>query len=235
MAVHHIQYGNKRIEFDVIYSNRKSLGITVHPDKSVLVRAPENSDYQKILEKVRNRSRWILKQQDHFESFLPVTPPRKYVSGETHMYLGKQYRLKLYESNEEKVKMIRGYLQVFTKDRNNKEKIKTMLDRWYRRHFDKKIEERLNECLELFRNYDIQKPDILVRRMKNRWGSCTPQGKVILNPDIIKAPGKSIDYVIIHELCHLIHPTHSKEFYALQSKMMPDWEKWKRRLDEMLS
>ena len=235
MAVHHIQYGNKRIEFDVIYSNRKSLGITVHPDKSVLIRAPENSDYQKILEKVRNRSRWILRQQDHFESFLPATPPRKYVSGETHMYLGKQYRLKLYESNEEKVKMIRGYLQVFTKDRNNKEKIKTMLDRWYRRHFDKKIEERLNECLELFRNYDIQKPDILVRRMKNRWGSCTPQGKVILNPDIIKAPGKSIDYVIIHELCHLIYPTHSKEFYALQSKMMPDWEKWKRRLDEMLS
>ena len=235
MAVHHIQYGNKRIEFDVIYSNRKSLGITVHPDKSVLVRAPENSDYQKILEKVRNRSRWILRQQDHFESFLPATPPRKYVSGETHMYLGKQYRLKLYESNEEKVKMIRGYLQVFTKDRNNKEKIKTMLDRWYRRHFDKKIEERLNECLELFRNYDIQKPDILVRRMKNRWGSCTPQGKVILNPDIIKAPGKSIDYVIIHELCHLIYPTHSKEFYALQSKMMPDWEKWKRRLEEMLS
>ena len=235
MAVHHIQYGNKRIEFDVIYSNRKSLGITVHPDKSVLVRAPENSDYQKILEKVRNRSRWILRQQDHFESFLPVTPPRKYVSGETHMYLGKQYRLKLYQSNEKKVKMIRGYLQVFTKDRNNKEKIKTMLDKWYRQHFDKKIEERLNECLELFKNYDIQKPDILVRRMKNRWGSCTPQGKVILNPDIIKAPGKSIDYVIIHELCHLIYPTHSKEFYALQSKMMPDWEKWKRRLDEMLS
>ena len=235
MTTHHIHYGNKRIEFDVIYSNRKSLGITVHPDKSVLVRAPVNSDYQKILDKVRNRSRWILKQQDHFESFLPVTPPRKYVSGETHLYLGKQYRLKLYESNQEEVKMIRGYLQVFTKDRTNKEKIKTMLDRWYRRHFDEKIEERLNLCLDLFKNYDIPKPEILVRRMKNRWGSCTPHGKIILNPDIIKAPGKSIDYVIIHELCHLIHPTHSKAFYALQSRMMPDWEKWKQRLEEMLS
>jgi predicted metal-dependent hydrolase len=234
MATHHIQYGKKRIEFDVIYSDRKSLGITVHPDKSVLVRAPVNSNYQKILDKVRNRSRWILKQQDHFESFLPATPPRKYVSGETHLYLGKQYRLKLYESNQEKVKMIRGYLQVFTKDRNNKEKIKTMLDKWYRRHFDKKIDERLNVCFDLFKNYDIQKPDILVRRMKNRWGSCTTQGKIILNPDILKAPSRSIDYVIIHELCHLVHPTHSKQFYALQSRMMPDWEKWKRRLEEML-
>ena len=235
MSQHYIDYGDKRIEFDLIYSDRKTLGITMNPDTSIVVRAPRNSDYQKILEKVRIRSRWILRQKSHFESFFPFTPDRKYVSGETHLYLGKQYRLKLYESTKEEVKMIRGYLQVFTKDRSNKDKIKTLLERWYRSHFDRKVNERLDYDLQLFKHYDIHKPEILIRRMKNRWGSCTPQGKIILNPDIIKAPTRSIDYVIIHELCHLIHPHHNKDFYALQSRMMPDWEKWKSKLENLLA
>ena len=235
MGKHYVTYGRRTIEFDLEYSDRKSLGITINPDTSVLVKAPENLDYSQILEKIQKRGRWILKQTKHFESFMPGTTPRRYVSGETHLYLGKQYRLKLYESNTEEVKMIRGYLQVFTKDRTDKEKIKTLLDKWYRSRFDKKIAERLDSCLELFKNYHIEKPEILVRRMKNRWGSCTPKGKLVINPDIIKAPGRSIDYVIIHELCHLIYPTHSKDFYILQDKMMPDWKKWKFRLEEILS
>lgn len=235
MPKHHIQYGDTTIEFDLEYSNRKSLGITVHPDTTVLVKAPENTEYSKIKSKVQKRGRWILKQKDHFESFLPNTPERKYVSGETHLYLGKQYRLKLFEEEPERVKMVRGYIQVFTKDKTNKERIKGLLTQWYRNHFEKKIKDHLEENLEQFQQYNLEKPEIQIRKMKNRWGSCTPKGKLIINPEIIKAPSRCIDYVIIHELCHLIHPTHSKDFYALQTKMMPDWKKWKFRLDEMLS
>ncbi|MFP4526015.1 MAG: M48 family metallopeptidase [Bacteroidales bacterium] len=235
MSKHHIKYGNTTIDFDLEYSNRKSLGITVHPDTTVLVKAPENTDYSKIKSKVQKRGRWILKQRNHFESFLPNTPERKYVSGETHLYLGKQYRLKLFEDDSEQVKMIRGYIQVYTKDKTNKERIKGLLTQWYRNHFEKKINEHLEENIEHFQQYNLKKPEIQVRKMKNRWGSCTPKGKLIINPEIIKAPSRCIDYVIIHELCHLIHPTHSKDFYALQTKMMPDWKKWKFRLDEMLS
>lgn len=236
MSKHHIKYGNKTIAFRLKYSRRKSLGITVNPDTTVEVKAPEEAEYSKIINHVKKKGRWILKQKQHFESYLPTTPPRKYVSGETHLYLGKQYRLKLYESKNENVKLTRGYIQVFVRDRTKTERIKNLLEKWYRSHFINKINERLDHCLELFSAYhDIEKPDIIVRRMKNRWGSCTPEGKIILNPGIIKAPVKSIDYVLMHELCHLVHFTHNKEFYALQSRIMPDWEKWKFRLDEVLS
>ena len=70
--------------------------------------------------------------------------------------------------------------------------------------------------------------------MAKRWGSCTPNGKIILNPELIKAPKGSIEYVIIHELCHLIHHNHTKAFYNLQQRMMPDWKKWKERLEYSL-
>lgn len=235
MSIHHIKYGSRTIEFTLEYSSRKSLGITVNPDTTVIVKAPEEKEYSKIINRVKKKGRWILKQKDHFESFLPNTPQRQYISGETHLYLGKQYRLKLFEDNEEKVKMIRGYIQVFTKDKTNKQRIKGLLTQWYRNHFEKKVNAHLEANLEYFQEYNLEKPEIHIRKMKNRWGSCTPKGKIIINPEIIKAPGRCIDYVIIHELCHLIHPTHNKDFYRLQSKIMPDWQKWKFRLDEILS
>ncbi|MFW5759035.1 MAG: M48 family metallopeptidase [Bacteroidota bacterium] len=235
MIKHQVKYGNTTIEFCLEYSGRKSLGITVYPDTSVLVKAPENIEYAKIENKVKNRGRWILKQKAHFESFLPKTPERKYVSGETHLYLGKQYRLKIFENELEQVKMVRGYMQVFTKDKTNKEHIKGLLTQWYRNHFEKKVNDHLEKNFENFRHYNLKKPEIQIRKMKNRWGSCTPNGKLIINPEIIKAPGRCIDYVIIHELCHLIHPSHNKGFYSLQTKMMPDWERWKFRLDQILA
>lgn len=235
MNKHHIKYGDTTIEFDLEFSNRKSLGITVNPDTTVQVKAPETTTYPAIEKKVQKRSRWILKQKKHFESFLPHTPERKFISGETHLYLGKQYRLKVIEDKQEKVKMTRGYIHVYTKDRNNKVRIKGLLTGWYQRHFEKKINNSLEENLQYFRQYNLGKPELLIRRMKKRWGSCTPKGKIIINPEIIKAPSQCIDYVIIHELCHLIHPTHSNAFYALQTKIMPGWQYWKQRLDEMLS
>ncbi len=89
--------------------------------------------------------------------------------------------------------------------------------------------------LGLFKKYKLEFPKLVVRRMEKRWGSCTAEGKVTLNPEIIKAPVKCIDYVIVHELCHIIHHNHSKEFYKLQLKMMPDCNKWKMKLEKYLA
>lgn len=235
MPQHHVKYGNTTIEFDLEYSTRKSLGISVNPDTKVHVKAPENAEYTKIKDKILKRGRWILKQKAHFESFLPNTPERKYVSGETHLYLGKQYRLKIFESEWEQVKMVRGYIQVFTKDKANKERVKGLLTQWYKHHFEKKVNDLLKENLKHFQQYNPEKPEIQIRKMKKRWGSCSPNGTIIINPEIIQAPARCIDYVIIHELCHLVHPSHNKQFYSLQTRMMPDWERWKFRLDQILA
>ena len=94
----HIQFGSSRIDFDLEFSERKSLGITVTPELTVLVKAPMNASVPFVQEKLRKKAPWIIKQKSYFISFYPKTPPRRFVSGETHLYLGRQYRLKTEES-----------------------------------------------------------------------------------------------------------------------------------------
>ena len=235
MNLHSIKYGSKTVEFELQFKIRKTLGITVNPDTSVLVTAPIDTSITLINEKVEKKARWIIKQKNFFESFLPTTPPRIYVSGETHLYLGKQHRLKIIESEEEKVKLIRGYLQVYCKNPKNIDRTKGLLSKWYKNHFDRKLNELFEKNFKLFRQYYIPQPTLVPQRMKIRWGSCTSAGRITINPEIIKAPTKCIEYVIIHELCHLVHSKHNRQFYQLQSKFMPDWEKWKTKLDKMLN
>ncbi|MFB9212568.1 M48 family metallopeptidase [Echinicola jeungdonensis] len=113
--------------------------------------------------------------------------------------------------------------------------VKHLLNDWYYRHAKRKFNTCIAESVKKFSNYSIpQDPPLVVKRMNKRWGSCTPKGRIILNPEVIKTPSKCIEYVVIHELCHLIHPNHSKAFYKLQSEIMPDWEKWKLRLEKAL-
>jgi hypothetical protein len=230
-ASHSIPYGSQQIEFELSYVPRKTLGITVHPDLRVEVRAPEDATYEKIREKVEKRARWITKQQRYFENFLPRTPPREYVSGETHLYLGKQYRLRVLEGEEENVKLYGGRLYVHTHDPQDRDRVRGLLSAWYKAHAEKRFRKGLQEGLEAFQRYELEEPTLEIRRMPKRWGSCSKQGRILLNPELIKAPSPCIDYVILHELCHLVHPRHDKGFYRLLSKVMPEWRRWKERLE----
>jgi len=207
----------------------------VKPDMSVIVKAPFDTELSKIYKKVENRAKWILEQQKFFQDFHPLTLPRKYISGETHLYLGKQYRLKVIKSKAEEVKLKWGYIKVFTKDKQNTKKIQVKLEAWYRSHAINKFKQYIQENIILFRNYEITEPGFILRAMSKRWGSCTKDGKLIINPELIKAPKRCIEYVIIHELCHLIHPNHSRAFLKLQTQIMPDWEKWKDRLERAMA
>lgn len=112
---------------------------------------------------------------------------------------------------------------------------KKILDQWYKEKAKSHFKDTLDNILPLFKKYRISHPEIQIRNMPKRWGSCTPHGKVILNPELVKAPKGSIEYVIIHELCHLVHHNHTKAFYDLQAQMMPDWKKWKEKLEYSLA
>lgn len=232
MCEHRIQFGSKEIVFDLKYQERKSLGITVHPDRSVTVKAPVDAAMDKILSKVRKRAPWILKQQSYFLSFEPLTPPRQYISGETHLYLGRQYRLKIYESPEETVKLKRGFLEVYTRD---KSKAKPLVLDWYKRRAEIKFPEIAEKWIERFKKYDVEPSAFVIKWMEKRWGSCTPKGKIILNVELMRAPRGCIEYVIVHELCHLVHHNHSTAFFELQAKEMPGWRRWKERLERVLA
>lgn len=229
-----VQYGTQKIHFHLQRVDRKTLGIEVHPDLSVWAKAPVRSSLKDVKEKILKRASWITKQQRYFEQFLPRTPERQYVSGETHLYLGRRYLLRIRKGQKDEVKLKGAELIIYyTKDKSI-EHLRNLLTGWYYDHANRKFEAKIDAALELFKSYKIDKPEFEIRRMKNRWGSCTPQGKIILNPELIKAPGSCIDYVIIHEMCHLVHPNHSKEFYLLQEKLNPGWGRWKNRL-ELLS
>jgi predicted metal-dependent hydrolase len=231
MSTQSVQYGTIRIEYELIYAPRKTLAITVDPDLHVIVKAPEGTDLADIEVKVCKRAAWILQQQRELERYLPHLPPRQYVSGETHRYLGRQYRLKVIEDGAEGVKHSRNYIYVSVQDKSDTEHIKGLLDDWYRAHAKQVFAERLAACYPKVEHLGIAYPDLIIRVMKSRWGSSSPSGKITLNIKLIQVPKAYIDYVIFHELCHLQEPNHSQRYYELLDRVLPDWRDRREKLN----
>jgi predicted metal-dependent hydrolase len=228
----HIQFGSKQIDFVLQYSNRKSLGITVTPELNVLVKAPTDTSLEKVKEKLKKKAPWIIRQQSFFLSFHPKTPARKYKGGETHLYLGRQYRLKIKNAKEETVKLKGKFIEVST---SNNSRVKQLVSDWYLENARTKFPIIAKPLIDKFKRHKVEPSSIVLRDMPTRWGSCTPKGKIILNPELVKAPKGCIEYVIVHELCHLIHHDHTQRFMDLQTKEMKDWEKWKTKLEKLLA
>ncbi|MBE0392155.1 M48 family metallopeptidase [Flavobacterium sp. PL002] len=231
--MHHIQYGTKQITFSIANRKRKSIAVEVHPDTSVQIKAPLDCRLEDIKRIVSKRSKWIITQQKFFEQFLPETPKREYVPGETHSYLGRKYMLKVIESEENKVKLQGGYLVAYSQD-STEENIKHLLTEWYYKRATKVFAKVYDEAFQKFNQYNIPKPEMQIKRMKNRWGSYTSSGNILINPELIKASSICIDYVFTHELCHFIERNHSKRFYNLLEKIAPDWQRWKLKLEKTI-
>ncbi|MFH5885318.1 M48 family metallopeptidase [Halalkalibaculum sp. DA3122] len=231
---HTISYGTSEIAFNLTYSDRETLEIAVYPDQAVWVTAPDDASLNDIEEKVRKRARWIVKQKRYFGRFEQTKDEFEYISGETHRYLGRQYRLKVIQienGEKETVKLKGQFLRIRTRSKEDNLHTKELLDRWYRDHATKKFNERFDLCLQNLQKYDIPTPELQLYKMDKRWGSYTASGKVLLNPDLVKHPTYCIDYVIVHELCHTKYPHHDKRFYQLLNTVLPDWQKRKHKLE----
>jgi predicted metal-dependent hydrolase len=230
---HSLKYGTTTIAYTLTYAERETLAIHVHPDNQVTVDAPLDSELADVEKRVRKRAAWIIKQQRNFRRYSVEFPPRQYVSGETHRYLGRQYQLKVIQEKNglEKVKMDRGRIHVFTRDKSDQQRVKKLLDKWYRTHARRVFTERVEEWYPRFKRFEIEQPLVVLRQMKSRWGSCTEAGKITLNVKLIQVPKQFIDYVIVHELCHLVQHNHSSGFYSLMSRIMPDWEERRGKLN----
>ena len=227
-----LQFGDALISYDVTYAARKTLAIHVHPDLRVTVVAPMNTTETAVSAKVRKRAAWILRQQRELELYLPHIPPRQYVSGETHRYLGRQYRLKVNEWAASSVKLTRGFLTAVLPNKTDTVQVKVLVDGWYRTQAKRVLPERLAVMLPRFARVGLQKePQLSIRMMKSRWGSCTDAGVITLNLKLMQVPKPYIDYVIVHELCHLVEHNHGRRFYRLLDRMMPDWRTQRERLN----
>jgi len=232
-AICEFKFGKERFTCQICFCDVKKLRIIVYPDQRVVVRSPFRYDQTKVLEQVKKRAHWIIKQRDYFSQFMPRLPEKQYISGETFYYLGRQYRLRIRKDSEYSAKMRGKFIWVITPVPSREKKIKEVVQSWFSEHARATFECRLQACFEDAKRYRVPYPKIKLRRMTRRWGSCGNNGSVLLNTELVKAPIHCVDYVIMHELCHLKYPKHNPRFFRLLSALMPDWEQRKCRLEKV--
>jgi predicted metal-dependent hydrolase len=226
-----LDYGSETIDFSLSFSPRRRLSISVEPHGGVVVKAPAEATFEAVLNQIRKKAGWIIRQRDQFAAFGPVMPPKRYVSGETHRYLGRQYRLRVTRGDLSSVKLVGRFFEVVTPDKSDSAAVRKQLDAWYRRRALKVFGDHLERCLKSSYFRKLTFPEWSIRKMKRRWGSCMKDGAILLNLQLIQASPRCIEYVIVHELCHLIHHGHDASFYRLLGRALPDWRERKARLE----
>ena len=226
-----IQYGATVISYDIRFVQRKTLGIWVNPDGTVSLKVPMGSSLEQIRQKIYKRGSWILRQKRFFESFGIPTTERQYISGESHLYLGRQYMLRVKVGNLNAVHYQSNIIEIECRKKND---AGILLQTWYRQRANIKFQEYAQPFIEKFSVYGVKPQSLSLKNMDKRWGYCTIDGHIFLNPRLICAPKCCIEYVIVHELCHLVYRSHSKDFYMLLTKEMPHWEKWKNKLERIM-
>lgn len=211
----------------IIYKSVKNISIKVKPTLEVVLTVPTNTTQEKIDQILKKRNDWILAQLDYFKKF--NLPQKKLVSGESFAYLGRNYRLKITASNYESVKLIGAYLHVSLTDKTDHNKKSQLIEAWYKQKAEDYFKKIITKYSKIVKQ-EVAK--ISIRKMKARWGSCNPKKSYInLNLDLIKKHVFAIEYVIFHELVHLIHYNHDQKFYHYLATHMPDWKIRKLKLE----
>jgi predicted metal-dependent hydrolase len=226
-----VEYAGEEIPVALEFKARKRLSITVHPDRSVTALAPAERSIEEVMVYLKRRRAWIVRQRRHFEKYQPLPTEKRYISGETHLHLGRQYTLRVCQNSEERVKLVGPCLRVYTPFPQKSQEIRKVLNTWYRSHAQAIFEDRLHRCLALSPSLRAMNPTLRIRIMKNRWGSCSKSGTITLNLELIKVSSYCLEYVIMHEVCHLRHHDHSDDFFRLLGRCMPDWQERKDRLN----
>lgn len=228
-----IRYGDEEVQC-VVHANpavSSRIRIHVYPDGSVEIEAPPGKSRQDIQLAAQKRARWVFAHRQSALQARELALPREYVSGETHFYLGRRHKLIVMTSpgDSSSVRLARGRLEV-TAPVADPAAIRRRLRAWYLERAQDYFSRKLAEWSSSLPWIDAV-PELRLVAMSTQWGSCSPQGAIHLNPALVRAPRHCIDYVVLHELCHLIEHNHSKRFYALLDRHMPAWESAKTELD----
>lgn len=227
-----IQFGTTTISYDIIYSERrKNTTLSVYPLKQVEISVPSNLEREDIQRLVRKKAHWIVRQMVWFDEIVQMNSVKEYVNGETYLYFGRQYRLKIIRNKKAQAKLIGKYLTVFLPEKtpktDEKKLIKASIWKWYKQHAQRKIDETIKQYSK---KLGIEAPKFTIKNQYKRWGSCTKKNTLNFNFKITMAPASLMHYVVLHELCHIKNKDHSKMFWKLLKGIMPDYEKRKDRL-----
>ncbi len=212
----------------------KNLNLRIRKDGSVLVSANENVPLDEIDQFVRSKASYALTALRDFKAMAEYKPhPKQYVSGETFYIQGRALRLKVSQATKDSIVADGVNILLSVVDAADYEKKKHVVSRFLDKQCRIVFGEVLEELYPQFRKYEVANPVLRIRNMETRWGSCSPKrGVITLNKRLLEAPRNCIEYVLMHELCHFLHPNHSKHFYAFLTMMMPDWKERKEFLDK---
>lgn len=232
MTKNFIKIDGVQREYQVERKHTKTIKYKVYPDLSIKVIVPESISKSELQNRLLKRANWI-KKSLKFYSRNHDKKKSEFNSGSTIYYLGKQYRLKIIDSSEKVIKLIGKFLVVNVKNKDI-ERIEILIDEWYRSHAILYFNKVVCKSLAKLSKYGIKQPTIFIRKMKTRWGSCTQKkNKIIINSNLIKESSQCIEYVIMHELCHLKYQNHDNKFYTFISIVMPDWRVRKKKLEKL--
>jgi predicted metal-dependent hydrolase len=227
-------YGSFVYEYELAREKRNTLSLTVMPDMSIFLKCPQDANEERIEMFLKKKWFWLQKQLNFFKKFQKKIYKKEYISGESFLYLGRQYQLVVKKAKEDKVVLQNGKLVFFTTQSvSDGVHTRIYLNAWYNRRGREVFRGRYEE---MFKNFDYDyKPRLEVKKMQKRWGSYTRGRNIILNPLLVHAAKDCIDYVITHELCHMKHKNHDKQFYKLLGSKYPKWEKIKEKLELRMS
>lgn len=228
-----IQFGLTTIPFLVRRSNRRTtVALTVEPPGKLVVTAPPNTSITRLNGLVRNKARWVVERIKRTSDVPPAHPHREFVSGETVLYLGRQYRLKVVSGGEGETAALHGQwfhvpVPGHLHGGERAQAVRHALRAWLKSHAESRLPLRL---AALCKRFGIDVPPIVVREQRKRWGSCDTKGTLRINWRVIQAAPSLIDYVLVHELVHLRHQNHTRAFWAEVERMMPEYEQRRREL-----
>ncbi len=220
-----IIWGGTRLTYAIRRSarRRKTVAVTVDAAGGVLLLAPEHFTTSRLDAVVRRKAAWIVQRLQGVQSNGAPPSPREFVSGESVLYLGRHYRLKVHPDESGEAKLRGGWLHVpAPAGAEQTAHVRAALVSWLRRH----AAERLPERVEMWRSKaGVAMPRVVISDQQKRWGSCDRSGTIRLNWRIIQAPMRLVDYVVVHELVHLRHPGHGRDYWQAVGRIMPDYER----------
>ena len=218
------------IEFKVIYSRRSTIGISVLPDSSVIVRVPYLTTLKTINRIVKEKYFWVIKHRDNYRELDNSSRNKSYTSGETYLFRGKESLLKIEKSAKPYVIFFDSTIELGTEKTDDPETVRRLLYNGYKNEAITHFPILMRKVLSEHENEKFKPEGLIIRTMKRRWGSCSNKGIVTLSTELIKLSDQYIEYVITHELCHLKHHNHGPNFYKLLTEIYPEWKTVRREL-----
>ncbi len=229
-----VSFGTRKLTYALEQKQVKNLNLRIRKDGSVHVSASPAVPADEVDAFVIRKGDYIIHAIEQFRLMQQYQPePKRYVSGETFYLQGRGVRLQVIQDKKDSLTSDGVYIFLRVKDSDEFDKKRRMVTKYLDQQCREIFEQELNELYPVFKKYDVEKPQLRIRNMDTRWGSClAKKGIITLNKRLLEAPRNCIQYVVMHELCHLVHPNHSKHFYQFLTMMMPDWKQRKEALDK---